>query len=168
MRSWKILDVKKFMNIMLCREAFDTLLLAEASITGGVSYVIDGHLTEDFYSEQELEEMGLAGERCTTYGRVRPICFEMIKGKRTPRSFQVVFLAGSRLVGRVLEREGISMRPEDVANLSLNVRYHEGELYVTCGCTLRLFSMDRTLENAWADRIGGFLKKQEIAAEQTA
>ena len=59
MRSWKILDVKKFMNIMLCREAFDTLLLAEASITGGVSYVIDGHLTEDFYSEQELEEMGL-------------------------------------------------------------------------------------------------------------
>ena len=37
MRSWKILDVKKFMNIMLCREAFDTLLLAEASITGGVS-----------------------------------------------------------------------------------------------------------------------------------
>ena len=55
MRSWKILDVKKFMNIMLCREAFDTLLLAEASITGGVSYVIDGHLTEDFYSEQELE-----------------------------------------------------------------------------------------------------------------
>lgn len=90
MRSWKILDVKKFMNIMLCREAFDTLLLAEASITGGVSYVIDGHLTEDFYSEQELEEMGLAGERCTTYGRVRPICFEMIKGKRTPRSFQFV------------------------------------------------------------------------------
>ena len=106
MRSWKILDVKKFMNIMLCREAFDTLLLAEASITGGVSYVIDGHLTEDFYSEQELEEMGLAGERCTTYGRVRPICFEMIKGKRTPRSFQFVFLADSRLIGRILEREG--------------------------------------------------------------
>ena len=92
----------------------------------------------------------------------------MIKGKRTPRSFQFVFLADSRLIGRILEREGISMRPEDVANLSLNVRYHEGELYVTCGCTLRLFSMDRTLENAWADRIGGFLKKQEIAAEQTA
>ena len=168
MRSWKVLDVKRFMNLMLRGEAFDAFLLSEADITTGVSYVIDGHLTKDFYNEEELAAMGLAGQRCMFYGQVRPICFDMIKGRRTPAAFKFVFLANRRQTEEMLAGAGPHVTAADIGNLSLNIRYQGGELYVTCGCTMRTFTMDKTPERLWEQWVLDFLKGQQIPLEEAA
>ena len=166
MRSWKVLDIRKCMNDMLRQEAFDDFLLAEAAVTTGVSYVIDGHLTKDFFTGEELEDMGLAGERCARYGTLRPICFDMIKGKRTPQSFQFIFLASAGLIRELLEQSRTGLRSQDVSNLSFNVRYVKGELYLTCSATLGIFTPDKSLELAWEQWICDFMRKLEIPLEQ--
>ena len=166
MRSWKILDVKKFMNILLGTAGFDHFLLSEAAITGGVSYTSDGHLTEDFYSQEELENMGLGGQRCVRFGQVRSLCFDMIKGKRTPKKFSFVFLADDETIAGLFAQGSIPGRWEDVANLSLNIRYQNGELYFTGSCTWRTFTMDRGLGTVWEQQILGMFQKLEIALEE--
>lgn len=151
---------------MLRGEDFDDFLLAEASVTAGISYVIDGHLTKEFYTGEELEAMGLTGERCMRYGKVRPLCFDMIKGKRTPRSFRFVFLASKEQVRELLRQELPGVLPEEIGNLSLNIRFSRQELTVTCPVTLNTFAMDKTLEQIWESRICTFFKKRGIALEQ--
>ena len=150
---------------MLRGEAFDEFLLAEASIIAGVSYVIDGHLTEEFYTGEELEAMRLAGERCMRYGKVRPLCFDMIKGRRTPRSFCFVFLASREQTEDFLKQGQLIFRPEEIGNLSLNLRFYRQELTVTCPVTRNAFTLDKTLEQAWECWICTFLKELGITLE---
>lgn len=166
MHSWRIPDIKKCMNCILRGEAFDEFLLAKAVITNGVSYVIDGHLTKGFYAPDELEMMGISGERCMRYGRIRPLCFDMIKGKRTPQSFQFIFLASADQIRRVLEQEQIPLRAEDIGNLSLTIRYVNQELVMTCSATLNIFTPDKTMEEAWQRWLCAFLKDCMIPLEQ--
>lgn len=166
MHIFRVLDIKTCMNCMLRREDFDDFLLSEASITTGISCVIDGHLTEGFYTPEELETMGLSQERCMRYEKIRPLCFDMIKGRRTPQSFQFVFLASGEQIRDFLKKEQILLQEREIANLSLNVRFFHQELAITCPVTLNTFTLDKTVEQAWERWICAFMKERGIALEQ--
>lgn len=143
MRSWKVLDVKTCMNCMLRGEAFDEFLLAEASIIAGVSYVIDGHLTEEFYTGENWRRCVLRGSAVCGMGKCARLCFDMIKGRRTPRSFCFVFLASREQTEDFLKQGQLIFRPEEIGNLSLNLRFYRQELTVICPVTRNAFTLRR-------------------------
>lgn len=165
MRSWKILDIKILMNHMLCLETFDAFQLLEASITTKMSVVIDGRIPKDYYSRQEAEELGMEGYGCLPYREVRPVCFDIIKGKRLPGNFRFVFLLSRKQTMALLSRYQLEIPIDDIVNIALHVTFQNGELYITTGTTRRTFSMDRRLDEAWGGWVEEFLKKQGIAAE---
>ena len=105
MLAVKVLDVKKCMNALLASEIFDAFLLSEATITTRMTYTLDGHLTKDYLTEEELAEAGLLGERCVSYGYVRKLCFDMIKGKRKPAVFHFTFLCPKKLMEQMIETQ---------------------------------------------------------------
>jgi hypothetical protein len=163
----KILDVKRCMNDILATELFDKFQLAEASIITKVSYVIDGHVTPDFFSEEEAEQEGIDAQGCMPYGFLRPLCFDMIKGKRTPRSFRFTFLLPRAEIIRLLETEpALPIRETDVANLTMNVKYAEETLQVTTSCSMHTFLLDKSLELLWDRWVLDFYKKLEIPVEK--
>ena len=45
------------MNKLLIENAFDSFLISEAIIKTGNTFVIDGHINEGFYSDEEISEM---------------------------------------------------------------------------------------------------------------
>ena len=61
MIALELTNIKDFMNKLLKTETFDHFLLQEAVLSSAASYVIDGHITNGFFSEGELEELGLTG-----------------------------------------------------------------------------------------------------------
>lgn len=166
MLALKVLDVKKCMNDLLASEAFDRFLLSDATITTRMTYALDGHLTKGYLSEEELLEEGLSGERCVPYGYVRKLCFDMIKGKRKPAAFHFTFLCPRALLEEIIARQGLAIRSAEVANLTLNLRYVGEELFVTAGCTMQGFSLDRSMEEAWKAWVLSFFTRLSIAVEK--
>ena len=53
MIALSLVDIKDFMNKLLCTDLFDHFLLSEATINTFASYTIDGHLNPDFYSPED-------------------------------------------------------------------------------------------------------------------
>ncbi len=166
MQAFKITQVKNFMNLMLCKETFDSFLLSEATITTKASFVIDGHLVEDYYEPEELQQLRDRGISCIFYKDVRSLCFDMIKGKKTPGYFKFVFLDAPGHISKLLTQHGISMTLSDISSLSLNIRYQNGELYVTTGSSLSVFTPDKSVDRAWDQYIERFLSDNEIFYEK--
>ena len=85
-------EIKDFMNKLLCTDTFGHFLLKEAVILGSVTWSLDGTIQPDFYSSDEADALGLTGLSFSLFEQVRPQCFDLIKGKRTPSYFKFVFL----------------------------------------------------------------------------
>ena len=64
MIALNLLEIKDFMNKLLCTETFDNFLLREATIQSSVTWNLDGAISPAFYSSEELEALGLSGPFC--------------------------------------------------------------------------------------------------------
>lgn len=56
-------------------------------------------------------------------------------------------------ISRLLEMNNLPVKEEDVSALFMNVVYEHGTLSVTTGTSLKIFTMDKTLEHIWDDTI---------------
>ena len=112
-----ISSIKDFMHKLLCTDTFDHFLLKEATIQTGITWNLEGELNNDFYSSEELDELGLTGLSFLPFGQVRAQCFDLIKGKRTPSYFKFVFLLSPENLSRTLQRTHSAFTPEDITGM---------------------------------------------------
>lgn len=166
MIALNLLEIKDFMNKLLCTETFDNFLLREAMICGSCTWEMDGSINPDFYSSDELAEHGLEGLSYMPFGQVRPQCFSLIKGKRTPSYFRFVFLLSPSNLTRTLEQTHSSFLPDDITGMFLNLKFQHGKLSLTTGISYRIFSVDKSLEQEWDSLVKRFLKNHEITFEE--
>ena len=97
MLALTISDVKDFMNKLLIGEVFDNFSLVEASVTTFNTFTIDGHLQQDFFDTDTVEEYKKEAVEYSLWRDVKPYCFSIIRGKRTPLNFKIVFQLSSQL-----------------------------------------------------------------------
>lgn len=162
----KITNVKQFMGKLLGGEDFDSFLLEEASISTYNTFRIDGHQNRDFYSSEEWEDKELRPYDFTTWKTIRPICFDLIKGTRTPSSFQFVLHLIPEYVASILKRGDTSVTAPQVKAFVLNIRYDGTVLTLVTGTSYNTFLMDKTPDALWDQTIRQFLVKREIAFEE--
>lgn len=166
MIAMKIPEVKAFMNLLLLSDTFDRFLVAEASITTFNTFHMDGKLKKEFFTAEELRGETLAGRDYSYWGELRPFCLALIKGQKAPLHFKIVFALSRPNTEKLLTGQGLSLTPDDIEGLFLNIVYRDGALTCTTGTSMRLFTLDRSLENTWDDMIRKFFKSKEIVFEQ--
>ena len=166
MIALELIEVRVFMNKLLCSEIFDNFLLQEASILSSISYHIEGALHSDFYSEEELEQEHLTGLSFIPYGKVRTQCFDLIKGKRTPSFFKFVLLLSPSNLENTLRQTGSSLTSQDVSAAFLNLKFQNNKLLLTTGISYRTFTIDKSLDREWDSLVKKFLKNHEIVFEE--
>lgn len=166
MLALKLTDIKAFMNKLLRSEIFDHFLLQEAVIHTGASFVIDGHINKDFYTEEEMASLGITDFPALPFSMLRPNCFDLIKGKRTPSSFQFIFLLSPDNLARTLAAISSSYTANDIAGMYLNLKYQNQTLSLTTGVSYTIFSMDKSLEQEWDKFVRRFLIQHEIDFEE--
>ncbi len=162
----KLTDKKSFMNQLLCSEIFDHFLLPEASITKDASFTIDGHINSSFYSKAELEEEGLSGYTILPYAKLRPICYQIIRGRHTPVSFKFILMLSPENMENTLAKSGSSFSPDDIQGVFINLTFQNSQIILTTGISYSVFSTDRTLEHEWDILVQKFLKKHFISYEE--
>ena len=153
-------EVKECMAKLLLSEIFDPFYFIEGEITIFIKFSIDGYLNKDFYEKEDAPERDYA-----LWKDVREYCFSLIKGKRTPLNFKFVLGLSDSNIEKLLLQQGLDFKPSDVRGLYINLKYDGQKLQCTTGTAMNLFTMDKSLEQAWDKMIQKFFTQKEIAFE---
>lgn len=166
MIALKIQNKKDFMSKLLKGDTFDLFWMVEASITTSNTYNIDGLLHLDFFDEEERKSLTEAEQVYSYWKANKDLCFSIIRGSHLPRSFKFVFQQPRKGMLKTLAQSGCSLSPEEVNGLYLNLVYKEEEILCTTGTSIRVFTLDKTLEKYWDKLVLSYFNKQNISFEE--
>ena len=145
MLAMQITNLKDFMNKLFLKETFDRFLLSEASLTTFVNYHVDGTYHPGFYGEDASPQES----RLCAWNQLRPVFFSLIRGRHTPLNFRIIFQLSDADTAKLLESDNLSFQPEDIFGLYMNIQYDGEKASVTTGSSLKVFSLDKSLDTSW-------------------
>ncbi len=166
MTALKIMNIKQFMGKLLGGGDFDSFLLEEASISTYNTFSIDGRQNKDFYTQEEWADKNIRPYEFTAWKSIRKICFDLIKGSRTPTSFRFVLHLMPEYAANVLQSGDTSTTPDLVKAFVLNIKYDGTALTLVTGTSFNTFVMDKTPDALWDSAVKKFLTKHDIAYEE--
>lgn len=157
MRSIEIENLKKFTSALFAHDNFDGYLVTEASFSTITNITIDGHINQEYMGEAELA-LPENKEKVVYWKKLRPLCYEIIKGQKVPLRFKIVFMMPSDVVLKFLDDAGLDFEPVEVNGLFLNLLFQDGKLTCTTGTSMKAFTIDKSLEIAWDDQVERLMK----------
>lgn len=160
------LDTKKCTSALFLQSMFDSFYFIEGTITTFNHYQIDGRLKKDFFRQGLENEAQVPDREYALWKEQREFCFSIIKGKRTPLGFHLVLSLSAPNVMRLVEKEQLSFTESDIQGLYLNFKYDGTTLTCTTGTSMNLFTLDKSLEQAWDKMAQRLFTKYEIPFEQ--
>lgn len=150
-------EVKECMSKLLLSETFDPFYFIEGEITTFNTFKMDGYLKKDFYEKDMVPERDYA-----LWKEVREYCFSLIKGKRTPLNFKFILGLSDSNIEKLLSQQGLDFKPQDVRGLYINLKFDGSKLQCVTGTAMNLFTMDKSLEQAWDKMVQKFFTQKEI------
>ena len=148
MKMYQIEEVKPFMAQLLLQETFDKFCVSVAEIRTIVPITIKGTMSHDWLSPEDAEKYKEL--EYIPWKLLRPVVFELIKGKQTPDFLKIQFVYYS----------------ENGDCGALRVQFEAGTLTCLSTYTPAEFSLDRNAETFWDENCQAFLKKHEIVSTQ--
>lgn len=163
MQSFQIQDLKDFMKKLLILDTFDTFLVSEVTVTTFATFHVDGSFHAELFRRRRNRDTSRPSERLRALETRPSVLLGAYKRKRTRHSPS---RSSSRLaphnVESLIRQSGLSIQPSDVDGLFLNMRYDGSSLNCISGASLRIFTLDKSLEHAWDEMLRRFFKKKEI------
>lgn len=166
MLALTITDIKDFMNKLLIGDVFDRFCLTEASITTFNTFTIDGHLQMDFFDTDTVDSLKEKSLTHSCWKDLKPFCYSLIRGKRTPVSFKIIFHLSRHQIQNLFDSSGCGISPEDIGGAFLNLQYKNKSLLCTTGLSLRSFTADRRPQQLWDNTVLDFFNKHGILFEE--
>ncbi len=158
MKLIEVENIKEFTSRLFVGEFFDNFLAVETTIYTATAFIIDGHINKEFVGEEGMQLPEYA-EGIVMWKKIKPICYDIIKGKRVPQKFKMIFKMPSYIVDAFLKRTQLNIDLENVAGLYLNVNYQDGKMSCTTGASLKTFSLDKSLEQQWDEYMAAVIRK---------
>ena len=162
MMALSIIDVKDFMNKLLIGEVFDRFFLVEASVTTFNTFTIDGRLQQDFFDTDTVAMHKSNSIEYSLWRDVKPYCFSVIRGRRTPLNFRIVLQLSHKQTQQILNPSFPDGSVPD-CRFCLNLQYRNDSLLCTTGVSYTSFCLDKRPEHLWDEIIRKFLSGQHIA-----
>lgn len=134
------------MNKLIKSDLFDSFLIREVVIHTSFKSILDGHRNMDFYNTDEKE--GLSPY--LTWGEMRPYIYNLILGSKSPSYFKII-LSTNRT-----KTEAIS---DQVDTFFVNITFKSSEITVSTGVAYKTFTLDKSPESIWDNKIKNFLFK---------
>lgn len=164
MIALQITSMKTFMNRLLVSESFDNFLLEEAVITTATTFNIDGHINRDFFRGDNAEELSKLPEFCS-WSEMKGLCFDLIKGKRTPLFFRFTLQLKPEKAAALLSQESCDVPPDQVKALVLNIRYDGSKAVLTTATAFHTFLLSKEPDAIWDRAMTKYLDREGIAYE---
>lgn len=153
-------EVKECMGKLLLSETFDPFYFIEGEIVTFGTFTMDGYLKKEFFENEDAPTREYA-----LWKDMREYCFSLIKGKRTPLSFKFVLGLSDSNIEKLLAQQELDFKPQDVRGLYINLKFDGQKLQCVTGTAMNLFTMDKSLEQAWDKMVQKFFTQKEIKYE---
>ena len=129
------------------------------------TFTINGKLHYDFFDTDTKAAFEENSTEYSLWHDVKPYCFSIIRGRRTPLNFRIVFeLSHDQTQSLLKNEQHIADIP--VQSFYLNIRYKNQSLLCTTGVSYTSFSPDKRLEHLWDDSMTVFLSSHHIPCEK--
>lgn len=165
MIALKIKNIKQFMAKFLAGDDFDAFLLEQAVISTYNTFTIDGRENRDFYSSEEWDDQEIRPYEFSAWKKVRPVCFDLIKGKHTPSAFHFVLHLAPDHTAAVLKTGDTVVTADQIKAFVLNIKYDGTALTLITSCAFHTFLMDKTPDALWDRAVRQFLNNHQIDYE---
>jgi len=162
MIALQITSMKLFMNQLLMTDAFDIFLLEEAVVNTANSFTIDGHINRDFFSGAEPVELPY---ELRPWSEIRGLCFDLIKGKRTPLGFRFVLHLKPENTAALLGKSDCGADPASIRAFVLTIRYDGSRATLTTGTAYETFLLSKEADILWDKSLAQYLDRRGIPFE---
>lgn len=165
MISIKVKSTKEFMQKFLMTDAFRDFLFLEGNVITSVSHVLEGRLQKDFFTKEEWEDREICPYEFAQWEEIRPLIFQMIKGKHTPVMMKLTLLQKPELTEKLLRDGGEAEEiPASIRRLIkaflVTVKYENGGIVLTTGVSYQGFTLDKEAEKRWDKALQDFMDRQ--------
>ena len=161
MVALKIEEQKAFTAGLFIGEIFDKFLVRES---GDREPTTSSRSTERsvraIFPKRNWKKTG--SKSTLQWKTLKPVCYSLIKGKRLPESFRIVFQMPPSARDRFVAGKIPGIYPDQVGGLYINIQYENHEMICVTGTSMKQFTLDRTLENEWDENVKKFLKKNGV------
>ena len=103
--------------------------MSEGKLSMNISYEFDGKILKEFYDTEEWKEM--KQYPYVTWEEEKEKIFSLVKGKKTPLSFQFVMMLKPDLSPEFLAKYNLAVREDEIAGLFINILYDRQGLKCT-------------------------------------
>lgn len=134
-------QIKLFMNKLLIENSFDDFELRECTIATKATFSIDGKFNKD-WDENENKVF-------CNWSEIRPLAFEIIKGKQKPLYMKYVFAYS--------DEKALTFHPNAKACF-VNIIFKNDVVTVSTGTAQIEFSMNHDLDEVWDSFVSEFFK----------
>ncbi len=160
MISLKITNIKNFTSHLLVKDTFADMLLVEAQINTHSTFTINGQSNTAYYSAEESRELA----PYTSWKQLRPICYEIIKGRSLPTSFKFIMKMNETQVMELLANAP-EYNIQDIGGVFLNIRYDNDSLTIVTGTSMNVFTLDKSIDKAFDTYVTQFMDNNSIEYE---
>ena len=140
------------MSALLAGDVFDDFLLCEAHIKTYNSFSIEGRIIPEYYDDYEF------GYEYSMWKDIRPLCFDLIKGRILPVSFHFILQSTPEMTKEMLLGEVSEGTIKEVKGFTLNIRYQDGVISIITATSLNTFIPDKTPDEIWDSYMSDMLK----------
>lgn len=166
MVALQIADIRDFTAKLFLGEVFDSFCLVQADITTYNTFSIDGRIQREFLDSDELELLDKNRRTLSLWKETKPFCLSIIRGKRTPVSFKIVFQLSHKKAEAFLSQANQLSLSENINGFYLNLQFKNKSLLCTTGVSQKTFVPDRQAEQLWDNLVLEFFSSHRILFEK--
>ncbi len=155
MLAINIEDIKRFTTQLFGENFFDAYLLKEAEISTANTVLIQGRINASYFEEEPQNTF-------SAWGEIRPLCFQLIKGKRLPVRFRIILKLNKEQLAAFMKEKELQAFADSLEECFINIKYEDKVLSLTSGVFINTFIMDKSAEKAWDIYILDMLQKENI------
>ena len=153
------------MGRLLGTDTFAPFLLAEAVITTYNTFVIDGHMVKEFFTGDIHDDGVLPPYEFSQWTDMRNLCFDLIKGKRTPVNFKLTLNLKPELVSEILASGDTLVTLSGLKAFVLNIKYDGNDLTCVTATAFHTFIPDKMPDQIWDGYMDQFMGNNGIGYE---
>ena len=128
-----------------------SVIAEEAETVKGIfSDYVNGKIHYEFYDGADEEK---PTTEYVVWKDIKHTIFDFMKGNKLPLRFKIVLMFNRENIERLIEMNNLPMESREVGALFMNIIYEEGVLSVITGTSMKMFTMDKSLEQLWDDTV---------------
>lgn len=152
MQSFEITNRKEFMAKLLKSDLFDGFEVREVVAHVAFKLILDGKRNKNYFDDIDRDPDTIYSEYLT-WSEIRKHVYDLMSGQKLPTYFKIILSTN---------KDKTLQLSSDASTFYLNITFKDYQITCSTGTAYKDFTMDKSADQAWDERIKHFLFKYQF------